>query len=110
MDSISNLSDLEDHLFNESKSLSSSDSEFEFQFEIDDKEYYEVITEIHADSDTEGAVKIKPKCTICHKEFARKYNLERHLMIHQANRCYICEICGKTIRGAISLHQKVCVW
>lgn len=88
--------------------FTSSDSEFEFQFEIDDKEYLDVIAEIEdKTSDTgEDAVKIKPKCTICNKEFARKYNLERHLMIHQASRCYICEICGKTIRGAISLHQK----
>ncbi|KAL3261425.1 hypothetical protein MRX96_000034 [Rhipicephalus microplus] len=33
------------------------------------------------------------KCNLCHKEFRRKYDLKRHLMMHSSEKKYKCSLC-----------------
>lgn len=46
----------------------------------------------------------------CMRSFARKHNLARHMKSHEMNIDRvgsICHMCGKTIKGVYSLHLKV---
>lgn len=94
--------------------LLSSDSEFEYQFALDDAEYDSVIKELREnDSDLEelGLIEDTERfpCDVCKKTFARRYNLSRHAISHEMTMeklCSVCHICGKSIRGNISLHLR----
>lgn len=92
----------------------SSDDEYEFQFEVEDPEYDELMKELRGrDSDLEeidSEIKINCPHEGCKKSFSRKHNLIKHLGTHDMGIDKIgsvCHICGKTIKGAYSLHLKI---
>jgi hypothetical protein len=63
---------------------------------VDDEEYQDVLKRIRvSDSDIEEISDSanRPECHICHKNFARKYNLDRHMMTHNEDRASVCDIC-----------------
>lgn len=45
-------------------------------------------------------------CSICHKKFGRKDNLERHLVRHQSGSSYECPYCGKVFNRPDSLNRR----
>lgn len=90
-----------------------SDDEYEFEFSLDDTEYDEVLKELKAkDSDMEETKDPDLECPYpeCNKTFSRSYNLTRHMQTHDFGNPttgQICHVCGKTIKGAYSLHLKI---
>ena len=48
-------------------------------------------------------------CPICFKQFRKKYNMERHMFIHDTNPQFQCGICGKKffIKDRLSMHMNV---
>lgn len=49
----------------------------------------------------------KFKCDYCHKQFSRKNDLTRHLMLHTGERKYRCNFCDAKFIGSGDLHKHV---
>lgn len=48
-------------------------------------------------------------CSVCGKEFGRKYNMETHMKIHTGERPFQCEVCKKRFiqKGTLKTHMLV---
>lgn len=44
--------------------------------------------------------KSKNECNVCHKEFAKPWMLQRHMLIHVEKKTFKCNVCGVKILTA----------
>ena len=46
-------------------------------------------------------------CTVCNKKFSYKWNLQRHMQVHNTEKKFSCEVCGKKFRhkGNVKIHM-----
>lgn len=47
------------------------------------------------------------ECKLCHKTFSYKWNLQRHMKVHEPEKKFSCEVCGKKFRhkGNVKIHM-----
>lgn len=48
-------------------------------------------------------------CEICHKQFSKKFNVKRHMLIHNGVKPYSCNICNAafTQNGSLLRHIRI---
>nr|CAD7459319.1 unnamed protein product [Timema tahoe] len=51
----------------------------------------------------------KYKCDVCDKSFKTKNNLKSHLLIHSKQRKYKCDVCNKSFKGTYDLNRHLLI-
>jgi uncharacterized Zn-finger protein len=87
------------------------DDDYEFQFCLEDSEYFEILKELRTNDEEDlEDLKINCPHENCKRAFSRQHNLLKHLKCHELGMDKagsVCHICGKFIRGVYSLHLKI---